>query len=568
MKSELLESSKKIKIQCQSSLLFVEDEEYDYHHLIRDTCVFSVYPSTSTNNSITLVIDASVIDKCITTATNKEKAKQTLELIEQLWSRYRIHIKCSLRCLQTSVLEFIQRMNKPIDIETCGVTGHILVDVIDRFPEFTATNLEELIDNPGEYDLLNNRHLKRLDCSSEYQITKELSIRSTYSLTSFHYELYNRVENVDCEVRFLKQCPHLSKFKLYMSYEIVCIESLVEFISESKTLKNVVFLHDFDDSIVSAFMMNSNLRKLRFSNPRQHTKSNWKINKQLPTIINTTLRSLDFTVRLSSIDIDDYQIYIEPTKYFVNLQTLKLAMLTINSHDQWLQSLGSHTTVQYLSISHVHMLRCPSDYHSSNVFKQILTDSTTLRRLSLHDNFFESFNDLDHFIHLVHESKSLEILHINSKKYDYLISNLKQFEYISSNRYTGRVLKHYILIEKISKKMKIYLFFLMLFLIGMVICQSDDDNEVCGPVSLTIKPEDKKYYNVNLKGKMCYKHFYFKFYQSDMEYFELYNPWINREMNVDSILIVTNNTKLKLIKNMVFIKDTDGLYEIFIVPRH
>ncbi|EFA78426.1 hypothetical protein PPL_09078 [Heterostelium album PN500] len=226
--------------------------------------------------------------------------------------------------------------------------------------------------------------------------------------------------------------------------------------TEHKTLISLHLENILDDSMIAPLLANTTLRKLKLAQ-----NFRFKLLDTLPAVqidtINTSVRYLKFDPYVSIPSSDRFSIFFYPTKYFSNLNTLKMRILR-PEHQEWLSNLGNDQTIRHLYLS--------QGYRTN--FDQIIVEQLKINSRLVRLDIGYYFTDIDdiarRFSDYIDLNRSIQIISVCNN--ELIINNLKS----ESNQFVFyKLIKEYeiyFFVTKIKRHrdMKINNFILQLIL--------------------------------------------------------------------------------------------------------
>ncbi|EFA79299.1 NAD+-dependent deacetylase [Heterostelium album PN500] len=397
----------------------------DFHHLLnREYCVFSyatsilVYPMVSFPLNFML--------------------SHYMELFGRICSHFQsvvLHYDYSVDTdFMGIMIDVVNKSKKPIAFD--GIYSNaeskffqvfkecrVPIRYIPNFPlaESTETSVSTEIKDRLLRSVQNDGYLEKLGCYSSVQLHTPIPLQSSSSLKSFEYVLYHN-DPITHELDYLSQCKQLSKLSISFNSISMHAVEIVMFMSKCETLTSCEFGLDFSDVIISRILSNPNIRKLKL----QRWVKNSQMNELQPildqlklninsvsacSLPNTSLRRLVFQEihRTITLDNDNYKVFFNPTTYITRLSELTMRTI-LPGHKEWLSTLGSDTTLEYLSLnSNVYSKLA---FFNCNHLENLIVLNQTLRKLSIGSGVSMKIDDLKRFVEILDSNTSLHTLDI------------------------------------------------------------------------------------------------------------------------------------------------------------
>ncbi|EFA80575.1 hypothetical protein PPL_06514 [Heterostelium album PN500] len=379
---------------------------------------------------------------------------ETLSVFSRICQRFEIILDIQIPLHYDYIMALlivINRQNKAIGIIDYLKNFSKLSDFHVPIKYYYPLNLFDLVDQTpsdriNREKLLCNRYLQKLDCYSDRTIDQDIPQDSCESLRKFRYEVVlPQQHTITKELQFLSHCKQLVKFEFFLTVPQI-LPPLLEFLRSCQTLRTVILLFDFDDAVLSALLLNCNIRKIiigklnykvddSLDNDNYYIDKIDKYSKEYQSYVqphNSTLRKLTFKIydRYYSNQNQSYKIHFNPTSYISNLYKLSTNLITSNNnnnnnnnnnqnnsdyHNSWLKSLGCKEN-RLVDLTLTNHNNKKNNITSCILFEPLFTMNDTLRKLKLSLSFCESIDDTFKFVRLLEQCHSIIIVDIVAQR--------------------------------------------------------------------------------------------------------------------------------------------------------
>ncbi|EFA74848.1 hypothetical protein PPL_11881 [Heterostelium album PN500] len=204
-----------------------------------------------------------------TSTTDKQQQQFQYEICFQIGDTNKISSDSMFE-----LCRFINRHNRSISI-----VGDFSFPLCQTFLEninvpfrslSTFEMVESLADQPTREKIF-IPGVESIGCFSMDKLNQDIPLDFANSLRSFKY--YNIDSSIVRELQFLQQCSQLTKLFIYRETSI-CLESILQFINGCQTLRSVHLHLEITDSILSAILLNPNIKKLDVA---KSTDDDWPV---------------------------------------------------------------------------------------------------------------------------------------------------------------------------------------------------------------------------------------------------------------------------------------------------